>query len=348
MPRSVSQWKEFFDNVPEGFPAFLERWLFWGSLEHILDLGPLEPRDHVLTKNNTQVIRIANTVQRAENRMKGHPIGRDVNVNFIKGTPQTEPAGSDQEHDTPSHNMFTSKAADGHAVTSSDAEISMYKYCSRNGVDAKDCRDGLLVVATCLIHDLGHNPLKDEEDDPEDLSPLIPDIVAESHRFYSATIHYGPHTLASRKLSARRLLDVGWCPWDTHMLSQSSPVSFCFYLSQMSVPQSSQGHEHLHKPGSQSSELASPIRARVFCNEGRCLHRQIEQTTYRTAHAGCEEDKTCADVVVDTGALSDILRAGNIPLLSVEKEPNWKSKPLQPVPFDSTNNNPPYVAFSHV
>lgn len=44
--RTAAQWAELFANPPDGFDAFIERWLFWAYLENIPGIGKLFVKDH--------------------------------------------------------------------------------------------------------------------------------------------------------------------------------------------------------------------------------------------------------------------------------------------------------------
>lgn len=97
-------------------------------------------------------------------------------------------------------------------------------------------------------------------------------------------------------LLSNRLVEQGWCSSDvTRIIEEFSPSSI-YYISLLRHPATSKDHKG--------------------CTSRKCFAFQVDASTYQTKHV--TDDCTCAFIGPDIGKIVDTIKAGKIPLLSIE------------------------------
>ena len=117
------------------------------------------------------------------------------------------------------------------------------------------------------------------------------------------------------------LLEKGWCPHQVHHLSRIHNYKVLKWMTLLNRP----NHRlHVHRE----------------CSHHRtCIAYNCDPTTYRTQHV--KSDCNCSMVAVSPTDLINIIKAGNIPLCSMDQ----RSDRIRLIPRTNTTK---YVAFSHV
>lgn len=316
-PRNYRQWLSFFQDPPSGFDAFLERWLFWGALERSLNIGHLEKKNFLRVRHGRPVIRLkkALRVLSAEDELHHHVNSWYINQSFL-----TPYCPFDEDEVAPS--FFEAASREGMDF----AQVPMYFFCRYSGSYFHDNRRSQnLIWATCLLHEMVRTDLVG--------SYLVDDELVLRHDLLVLGVQ---EQVENEPGAIQRLLDLGWCPWEVRMLTERFDMTFCFYLSQMQRPDATQSHVRLEGTGQRC------------CSETGCVIKQIDNSTYTTAHAAfCDG---CEDVNVDPERLAIALRSGpgRIPIISVDDTHSPES-PIQVVPhMNGEHHKRAYIAISHV
>ncbi|KAK5948668.1 hypothetical protein OHC33_010271 [Knufia fluminis] len=310
------------EDPPPGFEAFLERWLFWGSLENILKVGYLKVKDYRQPDGNGgYCIRIAEALSSssvpARLRLHIHYDGLHVHRRFL--TPRNTKPLPDS--------VFAARS-------STSQSISLYDFCLFWPDKLRDRRNKPLIWATSLLHQLAQensaaktttapasNHNADGSHDSRPLDDTIPQVPLSNAPTANTSTYEtsDPNTSApgtstsgdtfmdanllalkthiakwlvdndvEREAGAReRLLDLGWCPWEAYPLAERFQSPFCFYISQMAAPEAQKSH---HGP-TDSMSIALRLRNGSIpdkplgsCTEKRCQWKTVSQSTYVTAH----------------------------------------------------------------
>lgn len=120
----------------------------------------------------------------------------------------------------------------------------------------------------------------------------------------------------------KRLVGLGWCPYEANRLSVKSDPSAIYYVSNLEPPRKSKSHSE--------------------CSEYLCKSETVDEKNYTTKHR--KSCKDCPFLFVGEDALRCVLEKGSIPLVTLETggggAPNLKV--IEWTPGMS------YVAISHV
>ena len=323
-PKHWVEWVNFFAQPPSGFDAFLERWLFWGQIERTLNIGNIDPREYTSPMGN---IRISAALRRAS----GHKDWtRDmcswgVNEGFI--TPFNYRELTRPPKDYPSLSGPFKRSP----------KMPMDIFCRNLGGKFRDPRSCALIWATTLFAELAvldeHRRLLAhyEGDEARYRGRIIVDAFSEQVEAQPAVV--------------KRLLHLGWCPWEVHMLAERFNMLSCFYISQMQRPDPTTLHPMSEVP--ENGEGRDVVTAdSPSCNASQCLFKAIDEATYQTAHTGQCTD--CEFVAIDTSQLVQILQDDQIPVVPIESLiPDTVSIQLV-AQSDADGKTLPYIAFSHV
>ncbi|KAL2870608.1 uncharacterized protein BJX67DRAFT_377957 [Aspergillus lucknowensis] len=122
-----------------------------------------------------------------------------------------------------------------------------------------------------------------------------------------------------------RMHEAGWCPSEVAIVEETFTSASAYYASQMQRPPSAIQRKH-HE-----------------CTRDLCQARQLNEETYRTAHATTECDCQHHGPLIDE--VVSIITAGGIPLLSITPT---KKEPFLKVEVEKYTEGKRYIAFSHV
>ncbi|KAL3479383.1 hypothetical protein BJX99DRAFT_222544 [Aspergillus californicus] len=122
-----------------------------------------------------------------------------------------------------------------------------------------------------------------------------------------------------------RMYQAQWCSSEVAMVEETVTTASAYYVSQMERPASAVERDH--------SE----------CTRSLCMARQLNEATYRTAHATTDCDCQHFGPVVDE--VVAVIESGSIPLLSITPT---KKKPFVEIEVEKYTEGKRYVAFSHV
>ncbi|KAF3019998.1 hypothetical protein E8E15_006964 [Penicillium rubens] len=122
-----------------------------------------------------------------------------------------------------------------------------------------------------------------------------------------------------------RMQQMGWCPSEISMVEDTFTSASAYYVSQMERPPSAVQRDHGE------------------CTGKLCVARQINETTYRTAHTKAECD--CQHLGPAMDEVISIIASGGVPLLSITPT---KKDPYLKVEVERYSGSKRYIAFSHV
>ncbi|KAK5943200.1 hypothetical protein PMZ80_004206 [Knufia obscura] len=332
-PRSAEAWINFFQKTTAAFSAFVERWLFWGALEHILDKHlAIEHYKRPLPSGDGYVTRIATLIQQVSpgTMLRSHEESFTTHIAFA----------------VPCHDRHLLGRTSRQAMAET---MTLHRFCQIHSDRFNDTRTQELFLAICMLHELT----------PSESSKKLwrsdnPEVDFQEWMMFGATILQPMHS----KVSENRLLQLGWCPWEAHMLSSRFSMPVCFFLSQMQRPDSHNVHEIEHiERGLARRKKDADGESRTFCTNRSCKWKSINQETYRTAHLhkvlghklrGVPKYHCggCTELSVDLQELARILHAGHLPLLKVD-DIGMHGFRLQLYGYGG-QQHPRYIAFSHV
>lgn len=182
-----------------------------------------------------------------------------------------------------------------------------------------------------------HNPLEQKSwtprfADSRSLWPLSPEIalsimvLADSlsratFKIYEISVTYS--SWGSSELLISRMLDGGWCPNVMAILTSTSQTQMLYYASTLGCPRLRKDHSR--------------------CAKLTCAADIVLGDSYQTKHV--DEFCSCAFVEAPIREISDLIQAGNIPLLIYSDSSDILSLKVQK---QEDINSIGYVAISHV
>ncbi|KAL4882677.1 hypothetical protein BJY04DRAFT_227015 [Aspergillus karnatakaensis] len=131
-------------------------------------------------------------------------------------------------------------------------------------------------------------------------------------------------------LPLKRMQEAGWCPSEIALVGETFTSASAYYTSQLEPPPSAREKDH------------------SACTRTTCEARQLNEETYRTAHAPTTHTAADCDCLHHGPAIEEItsiIDSGGVPLLSItpsKKEPSLK------ISVEKYTEGKRYIAFSHV
>lgn len=331
--RSAQEWEAIFQRPSPEFQAFLQRWLYFGTIECTLGqrvhvsqfcITPdrsSSPGGRLLTSQALEPL-LRSWMREAVDRERADQVdfnkfytrcGDQFTAAFLVHTNLARP-------DKPIH-----QGRD--VVGAHSLSHSLMSYIAMHKVE--DPRDPRVAWSVAAVMDLlngmqsvcAAQRLKARSD-----ASSIP----EGSMFMRA-IREQPHmSLATgesqEKLTADLTAARGWCPSDAAVMYNSFSTSIMLYVNFLDIPA---GHlmEHGH------------------CTRYHCRLRSLSDSTYQRAHAqGCSG---CRDSVADQAEINLILCSGWIPLIRLPDPGAAPERPAR-IELGSTAAVAEYIAISHV
>ncbi|KAJ5823982.1 hypothetical protein N7447_006322 [Penicillium robsamsonii] len=122
-----------------------------------------------------------------------------------------------------------------------------------------------------------------------------------------------------------RMQQMGWCPSEIVIVENTFTSASAYYTSQMERPPSAVQRDHGE------------------CTRKLCVARQINETTYRTAHTKADCD--CQHLGPAMDEVVSIIASGDVPLLSITPT---KKEPYLKIEVERYSGLKRYIALSHV
>lgn len=322
--RVVSAWIAFFQAPPADFLPFLERWLFWAPLEQILNVGDLSAIEHVADIDGRACI----TVKAALDQL--------ISIHTLR--PNLEGYGMHKAFYI-QYNPVQLKE-----LPHSWKHLSLSEFCITHPYLFSDPRSQPLVWATELLHDISTTTF--QQCNNSGGGGLGRGSVKWLYQDCSKIGIRQPDELCQQSFD--RFRSTNWCPWDVAVLSRKYSPTLCFYISQFGRP--TPWREHLTEANSSNTSheheaRESDVPQNLICTTQRCVFARIDNETYTTAHApGCSG---CDELSVSRHELSDLLKAEQIPLTSLEQNSDGALQ-LSLYSHSGIGRKRPYIAFSHV
>ena len=332
-PRTLPEWQNFFQDLPAGFEAFIERWLFWGVLEHTLGGISLSVNDYSCVANGRRVIRISKAFLLVP---KGRSLHHHQTSCRIHDKLRMQYNCAGQPRLSPDLNGINE--LDLHTYMANHGnQVPLHIYFRFAAEEFMDPRSAALVQAINLIYELSEPFLG--------FKPVIEDVPLAAYRRLQMTSVVRKGSDADQ-LAVERLLELGWCPWEVRMLCEKLNSQTIFYMSQLLRPNATKDHmAHDSGPIHALSVSSLDGSSHAECTSDHCRYTIVEQSTYKTAHAaGCHG---CRTIAVDSMVLESTLRSKQIPLVSIR---DWDeaSDVVKLVPQqEEPRKRKKYVAFSH-
>ncbi|KAJ6258805.1 hypothetical protein Dda_6859 [Drechslerella dactyloides] len=306
--RSGTEWIAIFKNPPVEFVAFLERWLFFGSL-YIAFGDAIKGVKFTRTLENPR-----RTVLTLENLPSLFPHIRD----YHDFHPQLIVA--QMAH------MALSKKVIGSAHNSAYKRDSLVRYIMTRA--AREVRSPEVVMATSVLGEMLFNLMIQTVTKPGDKGYLgaMPSLSSR---------HSGHMWTLMRQ--------AGWCPLMLMPLFNCLNTSSLYYLYNIPRPHPEKVHRVLNVYDKSAENETYPVAIPELCDTTHCTWMKFDDETYRTKHAdGCPGD--CKEVVANPDELCEILLAEKIPLIlsvdDTDEEDTIKLVAAEP--------GMAYVAISHV
>ncbi|KAF3904645.1 hypothetical protein ABW21_db0206422 [Orbilia brochopaga] len=306
--RSGTDWTAIFKNPPVEFIAFLERWLFFGSL-HIAFGDAIKGVKFTKTLENPR-----RTVLTLENLPSLFPHVQDYH--------DFHPVliSSQLIH------MSLSKKVIGTGCDSGYKRDSLVRFITQRV--APDPRSLEIIMATSMLGEMLFNI-------------LLQTITKPGFEGYNGAMP--PLSLPHTGLAWSLMRKAGWCP--TALMPFYSTLNTCslYFLYNLRRPDPEKTHQVVRIYEKTKENEIDPPPIPELCNSSSCALMKFSDKTYKTKHAdGCPGD--CKEVVANQDALCEILLAGKIPLiLSVDDDDENETIELVPAEPDMA-----YVAISHV
>jgi len=335
----VAVWRQIFKEPPLEFKAFLQRWLYFGTLEMVL-------QDRVNVSDFTRPSR-QNSPYPA---LTTKELPRLVQLS-IDRTWRTGSLGLGKSLVQMS---FVLKARLGLRLHSTGLE-----YHERTEIDALRHQEDLIKYIF-------------EERPASALDPLVimsMDLLWDflMLRFIGPAAIPGHHTTDTdlgKALGSDRpwnshqwscLREDGWCPSDLIALTSEFGVSGLLFLHNLVRPNPTQHHQviNIRRPplgttslgsGNQSMSQVPYMQPSALCKPYGCSSKHLLNDTYQTRHVS--DCPGCHDMVADEDELCAILLRGKIPLI-LSTDPGDDSTSITLIESDG-GDDVAYVAISHV
>lgn len=326
--RLADEWEAIFLNPPSEFQAFLQRWLYFGTIECTLgehvNVGGFRSQ-HAQDDSGVAILDSSALVPllhawMAKNVERERASQRDFNqFNKICGDQFTAAVFAHNNLSRPSHECR-------HVPGAPTRTQSLSAYMATH--KAPDPRDPRIALSIELMLDLlngvqrvdAANRLSQRADGGVNIpeNSLYKRIINE-RPVQSLTSGHRQERLVVDRMAAR-----GSCPSDSAVMFNAFSTSTLLYIESLGMPDDSLvGHGQ--------------------CTDYRCSRRTLSEDTYERSHApGCGG---CRDSVADQGEIDRILRSGSIPMIRLpDAIPD--SSGLDQIVLNSSADS--YIAISHV
>ncbi|KAJ9236796.1 hypothetical protein DTO212C5_238 [Paecilomyces variotii] len=277
-PFTVAEWQAIFDDPPDDFLAFLQRWLYFGLIH--VRLCPIDVKTVFLSHKRDQ---------------SGLPILTTQLLPAIALQAVERTSGND-DHGVFAlrlcYNIHSNLQGEwGHRRNdpeSLQSVESLYAFIMAEG--PSDPRHPDHVLANMVLHDFGNITTH--------WSPSGPNEIMNQ------SLNFHPDT--SRPYMWMALRQRGWCPSDIMPMTKLFTVSALIFIANLTP--SPVGEEH-RMINISNKEGYKPSSQRL-CNELSCSPRQLSDDIYKTKHVdGCPG---CDDIIADP---TTSLNRGRIPLI---------------------------------
>lgn len=340
--KTTKEWFTIFNNPTRDFLGFLQRWLFFGTLETCI--GRQVPMEYFTRQHTNPTRNVITTefleaclefswtadglkrrAESSESLMRVAFISTSINQ-LLYGDKKS--CGDDYEPRTPL-----------------EESMGLQTFMTRNNF--KDPRPpelalsfSLMIQAVYVSHNIWdaayhktypqRGRLGSENQSTNSILPLAPEL----------TLPYA------------RLRDKGWCPSRIYSLYFGVGLSAMLYISQLERPPARKPHSMIRirsaaDSTSQWSLGDSPGTPEKLCSPHYCASVQMNEETYRTMHVeGCNG---CDYMGANPSEILRILQNGSVPLVvSIDPDDETDSpEEILLVESGATTENH-YVAISHV
>lgn len=349
--KTTKEWFMIFDNPTRDFLGFLQRWLFFGTLETFIGCKvPVES----FTRQRTNPTRNVITTSLLERYLEfvwtevglKRMLRFDDNlrrVAFLSASINQLLYG-DKQHYGDDYEPMT------------PLEESMGLQTFMMGNNFKDPRTPELALSISLMIQAVHISRQNLRaaflgaDPRQGWSSIAEQRKARSsdRRTTNMILPLNPElTLPYARLRAK-----GWCPSRIYSLYFGVGLGAMVYISQFDTPPARKPHNVIRiRPAtdstSQDSLRGTPETSEKLCSPHNCASIQMNEETYETMHVeGCND---CHYMVADPSETLRILQNGSIPLIvSIDPDEVMDSpKDIQLVESGTTTQKH-YVAISHV
>jgi hypothetical protein len=317
VPRTVGHWQEIFQRPSTKFLAFLQRWLYFGVVESVLQ----------------EKIHISDFIQR----------GGDSDSSIL--TTERLPALVQRSM---SHMTFRTTSSSARNLMGIFATaIRLHLSLSSNYGSRRMNLGSTESLATFIMITKFPDPRSPELALSID---LMMEFLSQSVSKQFGTVNSQPVTFGMSQPWTGdlwvRMRDDGWCPSELLVLHDQFDTSGLLFMNNLRRPNPTLCHRmiriHGGLGGAEKTSIPPPAPSASLCNSYKCALRQLSDSTYQTRHT--EDCSDCFDMVADPGELSAILTDGNVPLiLSIDS--GTTSPYIQLVP---ASDDVAYVAISHV
>ncbi|KAJ9295337.1 hypothetical protein DTO271G3_6160 [Paecilomyces variotii] len=277
-PFTVAEWQAIFDNPPDDFLAFLQRWLYFGFIH--VRLCPIDIKTMFLShKRDKSGLPILTTRLLPEIALKAIEMGSENNPHGVFALRLSNIIHLSLKGE------WGYRRNDPESLQSVE---SLYTFIETEG--PPDPRHPDQVLANMVLYDFGNIFTHWSPWGPKENSSQLTDLRADYSRPYM--------WMALRQR--------GWCPSDIMPMTRHFTVSGLIFIANLTP--SAVGEEH-HMINISDNKGYRPPSQRL-CNELSCSHRQLSDDIYKTKHVdGCPG---CDDIIADP---TRSLNRGKIPLI---------------------------------
>lgn len=328
--RSAQEWEATFQHPSPEFQAFLQRWLYFGTIEctlgHRVDVsqfcvaqGGSSSNDGRLLNSKALEPLLRSWMSEAVEMERADQAG--FNKFYTRcGDQFTAAFLVHRNLGRPIHQCREVSAAHSHSH-------SLMSYIATHKV--QDPRDPRIAWSVEALMDLlngmqrvcAAHRLKARSD-----TASIPETS-----MFKRVIREQPHeSLATGESQAKLTVELterrGWCPSDAAVMYNAFSTSIMLYVNSLDMP-------------------VDNLTGHGDCTRTHCSRRTLSDSTYERAHAhGCAG---CQDSGADQAEIDRILRSGWIPMVRLP-DPGAAAERLDRIELGSSEVAVDYIAISHV
>ncbi|CAN9358012.1 unnamed protein product [Alternaria alternata] len=275
--RSIAEWEHIFEDGSADFRGFLQRWLFFGTLEllsdQIVDIDDFTnseggTRQPLLSTRSLHKFPVDLTRMEEKNRDAAY-------VAFLE---------SKMLHQNLTSEFHKSRVVNPNLASSTRSLTEYIQGINREKARMPDPRDARVVVADEILHETIF----------AQVAAGTEDIRRRLHGYSEKKPWEINVTSWTRiKWAWQLLIDRGWCRSSILKRAYAFNTSGLLYLSRIEPPLRSKDHSD--------------------CSTLACKYLQLNEDTYETKHAGgCNG---CGLIHIDCEELSDIFESGSFPVV---------------------------------
>jgi hypothetical protein len=276
--RPISEWEDIFESASIGFQGFLQRWLYFGTIEVIsgqfIDVADFSSANDYHSSpylSTSALFQISFDFAALDETKRGPAYAAFVNSKMV-------------------HQSLTLSSAQNKVLspTIRSKTTTLFNYITTvNGEKARmpDPRNKNVVIADEILHEYIFSQVGSH----------LQDMLRSRGVRGSEKEPWEVNTVSWVRIPGvwELLIQKGWCQSSVLKMAHQFNTSGLLFLSHM-------------RPSIQWKEHTE-------CSRVTCKHLQMQDTTYETKHAdGCQG---CVEVFVDVTEVADALESGTFPVI---------------------------------